>query len=125
MMETPSTRIVAAAAATLRTVDAAGRALELRRLGALDKLRLFKAVGPVLSQNAPYLGMAMLASSVTAIDGVPVPPPVTELQVEQMVGRLGDGGIAAIAEALRPVEMDGEAMQQAAHGQDEASLAGN
>ncbi len=104
-VDTPSARIVAAAAATLQAVDEGGRALELRRLGALDKLRLFKALGPVLSQNAPYLGMAMLASSVTAIDGVPVPPPVTELQVEQMVGRLGDAGIAAIAEALAPSEV--------------------
>ena len=101
-MDTPSARIVAAAAATLQATDEQGRALELRRLGALDKLRLFKALGPVLSQNAPYLGMAMLASSVTAIDGVPVPPPITELQVEQMVGRLGDVGIAAVAEALAP-----------------------
>ncbi len=106
MADTPSGRIVAAAAERLRVVDGQGRALELRRLGALDKLRLFKALGPMLSQNAPYLGMAMLASSVTAIDEVPVPPPTTELQVEQMVQRLGDGGIAAVAEALQPAEAE-------------------
>ena len=104
-MDTPSGRIVAAAAERLRVMDGEGRALELRRMGALDKLRMFKALGPALSQNAPYLGMAMLACSVTAIDDVPVPPPASELQVEQMVQRLGDGGIAAVAEALRPVEV--------------------
>ena len=118
-MDTPSGRIVAAAAERLRVTDAEGRALELRRLGALDKLRLFKALGPTLSQNAPYLGMAMLASSVTAIDEVPVPPPATELQVEQMVQRLGDGGIAAVAEALRPVD----AAEPAVSG--DGSAAGN
>ncbi|MGI4941026.1 MAG: hypothetical protein ACRYHQ_10785 [Janthinobacterium lividum] len=117
IVDTPSARIVAAAGVALHAVDEAGRALELRRLGALDKLRLFKALGPVLSQNAPYLGMAMLASSVTAIDGVPVPPPVTEAQVEQMVGRLGDGGIAAVAEALRPA---GAMEDGAAAGEDGA-----
>lgn len=113
-MDSPSSRIVAAASATTQTVDAEGRRLELRRLGALDKLRLFKAVGPSLAQNAPYLGMAMLASSVTAIDGVPVPPPVTELQVEQMVSRLGDSGISAVAEALQPGPLGsaGNALQE-------------
>jgi len=39
----------------------------------------------------------MLAASVYAIDGVPVPPPVTEGQVEALVSRLGDAGIAAAA----------------------------
>jgi hypothetical protein len=77
--------------------DADGRELALRRMGALDRLRLFKAVGPQLAQNTPYLGMAMLAASVCAIDGVPVPPPVTEGQVEALVSRLGDAGIAAAA----------------------------
>jgi hypothetical protein len=66
----------------------------------LDKLRLFKAAGPALSQNQPWLGMAMLACSVAEIDNVPVPPPTNEQQIESMVARLGDPGIAAVAEAL-------------------------
>ena len=61
---------------------------------------MFKAVGPSLSQNSPYLGMAMLACSVTAIDSVPVPAPITEAQVEALVAKLGDTGIAAVAEGL-------------------------
>ena len=74
--------------------------LTIRRMAALDRLRLFKAVGPSLAHNAPYLGMAMLASSVTAIDDVPVPVPTTELQLEALIGKLGDSGIAAVASAL-------------------------
>ena len=77
-----------------------GRRLTLRRLTALDKLRLFKAAGPVLSQNQPWLGMALLACSVAALDDVPVPPPVTEGQVEALVARLGDDGLAAVGAAL-------------------------
>ncbi len=96
-MDTPSSQIVAAALAQTLVRDADGRELALRRMGALDRLRLFKAVGPQLAQNTPYLGMAMLAASVCAIDGVPVPPPVTEGQVEALVSRLGDAGIAAAA----------------------------
>jgi hypothetical protein len=66
----------------------------------LDKLRLFKAAGPVLSQNQPWLGMAMLACSVAEIDGVPIPPATNEQQIESTVARLGDFGIAAVAGAF-------------------------
>ncbi len=97
---TPSATIVAAAAASQGVTDAKGRSLLLRRLTALDKLRLFKAAGPMLAQNQPWLGMAMLACSVAAIDDVPVPPPVNEQQIEALVSRLGDTGIAAAAAAL-------------------------
>ena len=86
---------------TTETVqDASGRSLSLHRLNALDKLRLFKAAGPVLAQNPLWLGMATLASAVTEIDGIPVPPAINEAQIEALVGKLGDTGIAAIAKAL-------------------------
>ncbi len=101
-MEGPSARIVAQANAAIQVSDREGRLLTLRRMGALDRLRLFKAIGPVLAQNPPYLGMAMLASSVTAIDDVPVPAPATEAQIEALISRLGDSGIAAVADGLRP-----------------------
>jgi hypothetical protein len=48
--------------------------------------------------------MALLACSVTAIDGVPVPPPVTEEQLESLVRRLGDAGISAAADALDTID---------------------
>lgn len=97
---TPSARIVATAQAAPAVTDALGRRLGLRRPTALDKLRLFKAAGPVLAHNQPWLGLALLAASVTEIDGVPVPAPANEAQIEALVARLGDEGLAAIAEAL-------------------------
>ena len=67
---------------------------------------MFKAAGPALAQNQPWLGMAIIASSVIAIDGVPMPAPVNEWQIESMIGRLGDAGIAAIADVLQhPLEL--------------------
>ena len=98
----PGSGIIAAAAAEQTVTTADSTRLTLRRMNALDKLRLFKAAGPVLAQNEPWLGMALLASSVVAIDDVPVPLPATEQQIEAMVARLGDAGIAAVAAALRP-----------------------
>ncbi len=88
--------------------DAAGRRITLRRLGALDKLRLFEAAGPVLSGNDRWLGMAVLACSVTAIDDVPWPMPANKQGVEAMVQRLGDDGIAAVSDALAPGDADAD-----------------
>ena len=86
----------------MQATDARGRALSIKPPTALDRLRLFKAVGPVLAENPRYVGYATLAMAVTAIDGVPVPPPANEAQVEALVERLGDEGLVAVGEALDP-----------------------
>ncbi|GAB0115318.1 hypothetical protein [Acidisoma sp. C75] len=95
------------------TVDALGRHLTVRQPHALDQLRLFKAVGPVLAQNQPYLGMAMVACSVIAIDGIPVPPPTSETQIEALVTKLGDEGMRAAGALLTPPP-DASEMQSSA-----------
>lgn len=97
---TPTAAVVASAAATRRVIDAGGRSIELRGMTALDKLRLFKAAGAALSQNEMWLGMALLACSVTAIDDIPVPQPMSEAQIESLIARLGDVGLVAVGEAL-------------------------
>jgi hypothetical protein len=99
-LDTPSGRIVAAAQATTEVTDPLGRRLSVRRLGALDRLRVFKAAGAVLATNPGWMGLATLAFSVTAIDDVPVPAPASEPQVEALVARLGDAGLAAVSATL-------------------------
>ncbi len=100
---TPSETIAFHSVAVQVVTDEQGRRLALRRMTVLDRLRLFKAAGPLLSQNAPWLGIALLACSVTAIDDIPVPMPANEQQVEALVTRLGDEGITAAATALSTV----------------------
>lgn len=99
---TPSERIISDAVKPIFSEDTRGRRLTLRPLTALDTLRLFKAAGPLLAQNEPWLSMASLTLSVTEIDGVPVPTPVTESQIENLIVRLGEDGLAAIAAAFEP-----------------------
>ena len=84
--------------------DGLGRALMVRRLNALDRLRLLKAAGPELSQNDAWLNIAALALSVTEINGTPRPTPMNERQIETVVGELGDSGLQAVAEALNESE---------------------
>ena len=96
----PSQRIISEASREFELTDAIGRVLRIRRPGALDRLRLFKAVGPALASNERYVGYAMLAMCVCSIDGVPQPAPATEGQLESLVQRLGDAGMVAIGQGL-------------------------
>lgn len=80
--------------------DDRGRILTVRTIGPRDRMRLFKAIGPVNSRNDPYVGTATLAYSVSEIDGEPVPIPATEIAVEALVDRLGDDGINAVAKVM-------------------------
>lgn len=96
----PSKRIINAANQILTVRDADNRKIEFRRPNALDTLRLLKTAGPVLSQNEAWLSMASLAFTVTNIDDLPIPQPTSEVQIENLIDRLGDAGVGAIADAL-------------------------
>jgi hypothetical protein len=100
-LQTPSQYYVAVAEATHDITDTTGRVLTIRPTNTLDRLRLFKALGPTLSENDRYLGLACLAFAVTAIDAVPMPQPTNEAQLEAAIHRIGDAGIEAIAATLR------------------------
>lgn len=110
---TPSGRIIAAAQTQKETTDTKGRRLTYRRLGALDRARLFKAIGPTNATNAPYMGMAMLAASVTSIDNVPTIFPTRDAEIEAAIAKLDDAGLDAVATALAlefmPVQPEGDA----------------
>lgn len=82
--------------------DHAGRKLQLRRLGVVEQMRLFKALGPELSANEAYMRGAMIGAAVAMIDGVPVPFPTNEATLEAVLERIGLGAMPAILAALQP-----------------------
>jgi hypothetical protein len=86
--------------------DKAGRTISLRRVGVVERLRLFKALGPELSMNDAYMGYAIVAASVAVLDGVPMPFPVNEAGVESLLGRLGDDAVEAVAAATAPEPLE-------------------
>jgi hypothetical protein len=81
-------------------VDATGRLIKVQRLSALQKMRLARFCG---AENDRFVGYATLASSVIEFDGQPTPAPSTILQIEAMVSRLDDDGLAAVGKALMAV----------------------
>jgi hypothetical protein len=108
----PSGSILDACGA-VETIDAEGRKLKVRPPNALDKLRLFKAIGPELGQNPLYLGMAVSACAVIEIDGIPVPPPSTDHQIELLIGRLGNAGLDAARAIVGREPTDAEVREEA------------
>jgi hypothetical protein len=52
------------------------------------------------STTAPYVGMAMMAASATEIDGVPIPFPFNESQIDAAIARLDDEGMEAVTIAI-------------------------
>lgn len=81
-------------------VDTTGRKLQLRRIGVLETMRLFKALGSELSENRPYMNLAVVAASVEMIDDVPIPFPVNAAGVEALISRIGEQNIFPIAKAI-------------------------
>lgn len=104
-MTTPTRLIISNAGKTLEILDSEGRRLTIRRINALDRLRLLKAAGPELSQNDAWLNMAALAISVVEVNGTPRVTPTSERQIEAIISELGDNGLQTISDALR--ENDG------------------
>jgi hypothetical protein len=98
--------ILSAREATI--VDSRGRLLKIKRLSAIDKVRLFKAAGAVLSENRVLGGYYSTACSVTEIDGMPVPFPSTELQLDALVQRLDEDGLEAAVRALVGLTIDAD-----------------
>ena len=100
MTETP-TQAVTGAAAIQTVTDARGRVLSLRKIGPLQRTRLFKIMGPDNSRNVPLLGTYMMAVSVSAIDDTPEPFPTSDAQIEALISRLDDDGLSGVAEGWK------------------------
>jgi hypothetical protein len=115
-METPSASIVKAAAQTISVTDSNGRAIKLRKITPLERMRLFEIVGPENVKNEAYFGYAVLAAHVCEIDGDPVPHISSKATLEAVVQRLGDEGLQATSKGvaknfLPPPQSDDEAIE--------------
>lgn len=89
------------AATSVIKTDANGRQIEVRKLKPIEQLWMLEMVGGVNASNAPYLGYATLAYSVSKIDGQDVPRIRSKTALEGMVQRLDEAGLAAVGEAFK------------------------
>lgn len=100
-----------AAAAAHEATDPRGRKVALRKLNALDRMRLTELVGGENAKNEAYMTYATLAYHVAGIDGDVVPKPATKAQLEALVQRLDEDGLAAAVQALPGLYPDAAAAE--------------
>ncbi len=97
--KTPTEQLVTAAQNTFEVKDTRGRTITLKKPGVLAQFRLVEALGDS-AQNTVYMGMTFPLLYVSAIDGSPLNPLTNKLQVEALIQRLDEEGIAAVVEGV-------------------------
>jgi hypothetical protein len=96
----PSAEITKASTGIAHATDARGRRIGAVKPSALMRMRLLRMLGKD-ADNAPLLGNCMLACLVREIDGEKITMPNSYREIEVLVERLDDDGLAAVVEALK------------------------
>ncbi|MFL9904216.1 hypothetical protein PQR71_39865 [Paraburkholderia fungorum] len=91
---------VRVAANQVEVTDKNGRRIVVRRLNALEKMRLSKIAGADGAGNPTYFGYVILAASVVSINGEPEEFPMTARAVEALISQLDDDGLAVVSNAV-------------------------
>jgi hypothetical protein len=84
--------------------DAGGRKIGLRKLTVVDQVKILRAIGPRQAENQPYVQVVEVACMAADIDGVPIPFPTNEVQIDAVLTRLGDDGVNSLM-AVRMAEV--------------------
>lgn len=97
VVETPSEVIVNQASAIKYRKDARGRNIGAVKPSALIRIRLFKIIGAENSMNQRLVNELMLPMCVREIEGEQIIIN-TEMQLDNLVARLDDDGLSAVAQ---------------------------
>jgi hypothetical protein len=98
--ETPSSAIVKQAAARVVIESANGHSIALQKPGVLAQFRLVKFLGKS-AENTVYVQMVLPLTYVVEIDGVPVSQPNSEREIEALITRLDEEGVAAVMQGVQ------------------------
>ena len=78
--ETPSQTIIRAGNVEHFAIDALGRKIGVRKLKALERIRMLEVIGKGNGDNLPYLAEVAPAFMVTSIDGEPIAKPTNKIK---------------------------------------------
>jgi hypothetical protein len=87
--------------------------LKVRRLSAIDRVKLFRAMGAVDAENRAIGSYAATAVSVTAIDDMPVTFPQSSISLDALITRLDTHGLEAAVTALVAIAIDADTAETA------------
>lgn len=98
---TPTQEAIAAGTKTVEIEDkATKRKIVLRKPSVLAQYRLIETLGNERASNQTYVLMVMPLMYVVSIDDLPVPPMVKHSEIEALIQRLDESGVAAVSEAV-------------------------
>ena len=98
--QSPTEQLTAEANRSYVVTDSIGRRITLQKPGLLAQFRLVKLVGGETASNRTYMNMILPITFVVAIDGVPVPAPSTQAQLDALIQRMDEHGLDACARGL-------------------------
>ena len=93
--DTPSQQVLAKAAAAVTVHDSTGRAIELKKPVVLAQYRLIEILGDS-AKNETYTRMVLPLIYVASVDGEPVVALAKKSELEALIQRLDEHGIAAV-----------------------------
>ena len=91
--------------------DSTGRHIELRKPSILQQYNVLLAVGAEAAANQAYMSVVTPLLYVRAIDGDPIAFPTTKRQLDALIQRLDEPGVAAVMQWF-----EGELQRAAASG---------
>jgi len=97
--DTPTNQVIAKATSEVTVTDARGRQIRLKKPGVLAQYRLIDILGDS-AKNQVYVGMCLPLIYVAAIDDDAVYQPVSRKEIDALIQRLDEDGIAAVTMAL-------------------------
>lgn len=99
---------------TASVVDSHGRTIKIKKLSALDRMRLFHAVGAEDSENRLFMSYASAAATVTELEGMAVTPIANQIQLSALMARLDEYGIEAVVKGIIALNSESEDVATAA-----------
>jgi hypothetical protein len=97
--ESPSAAIVKQAASRVVIESDNGHSIALQKPGVLAQFRLVKILGKS-AENTVYVQMVLPLTYVVEIDGVQVNQPNSEREIEALITRLDEEGVAAVMQGV-------------------------
>lgn len=96
MLETPSAAVVKNANTEHTVVDSRGRSITLKKPGVLAQFKIVEILGGETASNTVFMGMVFPTLYVSAIDGDPISRPTKRAELDALIQRLDEEGVAAI-----------------------------
>nr|WP_251010398.1 hypothetical protein [Variovorax paradoxus] len=98
--DTPSAQVVKTANAE-HVVVGGGHSITLRKPGVLAQFKVVEMLGANAAVNSVFMGMVFPILYVTAIDGEPVPRCTTRNELDALIQRLDEDGVAAVMNGVQ------------------------